>query len=161
MSHSNVYEFEATDIEGNPVPLSKYQGQVSLIVNVASKCGFTPQYEGLEKLQQDLHEQGFNVLAFPSNEFGKQEPGSSDEIAEFCALNYNISLPLFEKIEVNGPNAHPLYKFIKEQKAGLLNSKAIKWNFTKFLVDRSGRVVKRYAPQTKPEAIRKDIEELL
>lgn len=161
MSAPHAYTFAATDITGEQRELSEFAGKVSLIVNVASKCGFTPQYEGLEALHRDLHARGFNVLAFPSNEFGGQEPGSSEEIANFCATTFDVSFPLFEKIEVNGDGAHPLYVHLKSEKPGLLGSKAIKWNFTKFLVDRDGKVVDRFAPQTKPEEIRSAIEALL
>ena len=132
-----------------------------LIVNVASKCGFTPQYEGLEALQRQYREKGFTVLGFPCNQFGAQEPGDAEEIANFCKLTYDVDFPLFAKIDVNGDDAAPIYKFLKDEAPGLLGSKAIKWNFTKFLVDRAGKVVKRYAPQTKPEELKQDIEALL
>lgn len=157
----NALDFQVKDIKGNQVDLKSYQGKVLLIVNTASKCGFTPQYEGLENLYKDLKDKGLEILAFPCNQFGAQEPGSADEIAEFCDLTFKTSFPLFSKIEVNGDNADPLYKHLKEQAPGLMGSKAIKWNFTKFLVDKTGKTIKRYAPQTKPEEIRADIEAIL
>ena len=141
--------------------LSSHEGEVMLIVNVASKCGFTPQYEGLESLQKQYRDKGFTVLGFPCNQFGAQEPGDAEEIASFCKLTYDVDFPLFAKIEVNGDDAAPIYKHLKDEAPGLLGSKAIKWNFTKFLVDRGGKVVKRYAPQTKPEELTRDIEALL
>ena len=150
-----------TAADGSTMDLSSHKGEVMLIVNVASKCGFTPQYEGLEALQRKYGERGFTVLGFPCNQFRAQEPGDAEEIANFCKLTYDVSFPVMGKIDVNGPNAAPLYEHLKEEAPGLLGSKAIKWNFTKFLVDRSGKVVKRYAPQTKPEDIAKDIEALL
>lgn len=161
MSASSAYDFHAEAIDGQDVDLAQYKGHVSLIVNTASKCGFTPQYEGLETLQRDLHARGFNVLAFPCNQFGKQEPGSGEDIQNFCAINYGTTLPLFAKIDVNGENTHPLFRFLKSEKPGILNSEGIKWNFTKFLVNQEGQVVRRYAPSTTPEAIRADIEALL
>jgi glutathione peroxidase len=147
--------------DGSTTDLSSHQGEVMLIVNVASKCGFTPQYEGLEALQRQYREKGFTVLGFPCNQFGAQEPGDAEEIANFCKLTYDVDFPLFAKIDVNGDDAAPIYKFLKDEAPGLLGSKAIKWNFTKFLVDRAGKVVKRYAPQTKPEELKQDIEALL
>jgi len=150
---------EAAD--GSTTDLSSHDGEVMLIVNVASKCGFTPQYEGLEALQRGYRDKGFTVLGFPCNQFGAQEPGDAEEIANFCKLTYDVDFPIFAKIDVNGDNAAPIYKYLKDEAPGLLGSKAIKWNFTKFLVDRSGNVVKRYAPQTKPEELKQDIEELL
>ena len=147
--------------DGSTTDLSSHQGEVMLIVNVASKCGFTPQYEGLEALQRQYREKGFTVLGFPCNQFGAQEPGDAEEIADFCKLTYDVDFPLFAKIDVNGDDAAPIYKFLKDEAPGLLGSKAIKWNFTKFLVDRAGKVVKRYAPQTKPEELKQDIEALL
>jgi glutathione peroxidase len=147
--------------DGSTTDLSSHQGEVMLIVNVASKCGFTPQYEGLEALQRQYREEGFTVLGFPCNQFGAQEPGDAEEIANFCKLTYDVDFPLFAKIDVNGDDAAPIYKFLKDEAPGLLGSKAIKWNFTKFLVDRAGKVVKRYAPQTKPEELKQDIEALL
>ena len=158
---TTVMDFSALLANGEPKNLSDYQGKVLLIVNTASKCGFTPQYTGLESLHQTYGERGFSVLAFPCNQFGGQEPGSEEEIQSFCDLNYQTSFPLFSKIEVNGAASHPLYAHLKEQAPGVLGSKRIKWNFTKFLVNQHGEVVKRYAPSTKPEAIASDIEALL
>ena len=158
---TTVMDFSAALANGEPIDLSDYQGKVLLIVNTASKCGFTPQYTGLESLHQTYGERGFSVLAFPCNQFGGQEPGSEEEIQSFCDLNYQTSFPLFSKIEVNGAGSHPLYAHLKEQAPGVLGSKRIKWNFTKFLVNQQGEVVKRYAPSTKPEAIASDIEALL
>ena len=158
---TTVMDFSAVLANGEPKNLSDYQGKVLLIVNTASKCGFTPQYTGLESLHQTYGERGFSVLAFPCNQFGGQEPGSEEEIQSFCDLNYQTSFPLFSKIEVNGATSHPLYAHLKEQAPGVLGSKRIKWNFTKFLVNQEGEVVKRYAPSTKPEAIASDIEALL
>jgi glutathione peroxidase len=150
-----------TAADGSQVDLSAHKGKVLLVVNVASKCGFTPQYEGLEALHRRYAEKGFEVLGFPCNQFGAQEPGDAEEIANFCSLTYDVTFPLLGKIDVNGPQAAPIYRHLKKEAPGLLGSEAIKWNFTKFLVDRSGKVVKRYAPQTKPEDIARDIEELL
>jgi glutathione peroxidase len=147
--------------DGSTTNLSSHEGEVMLIVNVASKCGFTPQYEGLEALQRKYEPKGFTVLGFPCNQFGAQEPGDAEEIANFCKLSYDVSFPLMGKIDVNGDDAAPIYKHLKDEAPGLLGSKRIKWNFTKFLVDRSGKVVKRYAPQTKPEELTRDIEALL
>lgn len=158
---SDFYDLNATDVAGNAVALSAYKGRVLLIVNTASKCGFTPQYEGLEALQGHFHDRGFDVLAFPCNQFGHQEPGSDSDIAEFCSMRFSTSFPLFSKIEVNGPNTHPVYAYLKKQAPGVLGTTAIKWNFTKFLVNAQGQVVKRYGSQTKPEAIAFDIEALL
>ena len=158
---TTVMDFSAALANGEPKDLSDYQGKVLLIVNTASKCGFTPQYTGPESLHQTYGERGFSVLAFPCNQFGGQEPGSEEEIQSFCDLNYQTSFPLFSKIEVNGAASHPLYTHLKEQAPGVLGSKRIKWNFTKFLVNQEGEVVKRYAPSTKPEAIASDIEALL
>ena len=158
---TTVMDFSAALANGEPKDLSDYQGKVLLIVNTASKCGFTPQYTGLESLHQTYGERGFSVLAFPCNQFGGQEPGSEEEIQSFCDLNYQTSFPLFSKIEVNGAASHPLYAHLKEQAPGVLGSKRIKWNFTKFLVNQHGEVVKRYAPSTKPEAIASDIDALL
>jgi len=156
-----IYDFEANTLEGEPRRLDVYRGEVMLIVNVASKCGFTPQYEGLEALYRANKDRGFVVLGFPCDQFGHQEPGSAEEIRNFCSLNYEVSFPLFEKIEVNGANAHPLYKYLKHEVPGVLGSEAIKWNFTKFLIDREGKVVRRYAPTEAPEKIGKDLSELL
>ncbi len=156
-----VYDFEAQAIDGRPVKLADYRGKVLLIVNTASQCGFTPQFAGLEKLWAAHAAQGLVVLGFPSNEFGGQDPGSNDEIASFCQVNYGVSFPMMSKIKVNGADAHPLYQWLTAEAPGLLGTKAIKWNFTKFLVDRHGQVLKRYAPTDKPEAIERDIEAAL
>jgi glutathione peroxidase len=158
---TTVYDFSPNTLSGPPKPLSDYRGKVLLIVNTASQCGFTPQYAGLEQLHKEYGARGFEVLGFPCNQFGAQEPGSAEEIQNFCLLNYDVGFPLFAKIDVNGDNAHPLYRFLKSAKAGVLGTEAIKWNFTKFLVDRNGGVVERYAPTTKPEDIKGDIEALL
>jgi len=158
---ASVYDFSAKTLDGVETPLSDYAGQVLLVVNTASKCGFTPQYEGLEALYKAHHAQGLSVLGFPCNQFGAQEPGDAAEIASFCSLTYDVSFPMFAKIEVNGEGAHPLYAYLKKAKPGLLGSEAIKWNFTKFLIDRTGAVVRRYAPTDTPEAIEKDILALL
>ena len=147
--------------DGATTDLSAHNDKVMLIVNVASKCGFTPQYEGLEALQRKYDAKGFSVLGFPCNQFGSQEPGNAEEIASFCKLTYDVSFPLYGKIDVNGDNVAPIYKYLKDEAPGLLGSKSIKWNFTKFLVDRSGKVVKRYPPQAKPEDLARDIEALL
>jgi len=155
-----VYDFTAKSLAGDDVPLKQFEGKVLLIVNTASKCGFTPQYEGLEALHRELSPRGFAVLGFPCNQFGNQEPGDAKQIAEFCERKYDVSFPLFEKIDVNGTNAHPLYNFLKREKTGLLGS-SIKWNFTKFLVDRSGKVVARHAPTMTPQGLKREIEALL
>ena len=155
-----VYDFTAQSLAGEEVPLKRFEGQVLLIVNTASACGFTPQYKGLEQLQRELSPRGFAVLGFPCNQFGAQEPGNAEQIATFCERNYAITFPMFEKIDVNGRDEHPLYKWLKSQKTGLLGP-SIKWNFTKFLVDRAGKVVARHAPTARPEALRKEIEALL
>jgi glutathione peroxidase len=156
-----IHDFEVDDIRGKKVNLDRYKGRVLLVVNTASQCGFTPQYAGLEALQQQYHGRGFDVLGFPCNQFGAQEPGSEKEIASFCETSFGVTFPMFAKVEVNGDGAAPLYKWLKKEKPGLLGSEAIKWNFTKFLVDRKGRVVSRYAPNDKPESIAPDIEKLL
>ena len=156
-----ITDIPVTAANGSQTNLSGYEGKVMLVVNVASKCGFTPQYEGLEALQRKFEDRGFTVVGFPCNQFGAQEPGNAEEIASFCKLTYDVTFPLMGKIDVNGPNAAPIYQKLKSDAPGLLGSEAIKWNFTKFLVDRSGKVVKRYAPQTKPEDIQRDIESLL
>lgn len=156
----SIYDFKLIDIDANPVSLSDYKGKVLLIVNTASQCGFTPQYQGLERLYQDLKPQGFAVLGFPCDQFGNQEPGDSAAIKGFCELNYGVTFPLFEKIEVNGDNTHPLFQFLKDAQPGLLG-KDIKWNFTKFLINRDGEVVNRFAPNTEPESLRSKIEALL
>jgi len=158
---TTLYDFTARDITGAEVPLERFRGQVLLVVNTASQCGFTKQYAGLERLYEELGGKGFAVLGFPCNQFGGQEPGDAEEIATFCKLNYDIGFPMFAKIEVNGANAHPLYRWLKSEAKGLLGSEAIKWNFTKFLIDREGRVVDRFAPTTEPEAIKPQIEKLL
>ena len=157
---AGIYDFTATSLAGEDVALKRFEGQVLLIVNTASACGFTPQYKGLEALQQKHGARGFSVLGFPCNQFGRQEPGNATEIGQFCATNYAVSFPMFDKIDVNGNNAHPLYQYLRREKSGLLGS-SIKWNFTKFLIDRSGQVVGRYAPTTTPESLTKDIEVLL
>ena len=158
---ASIYDFTATSIDGKEVALADYRGKVLLIVNTASKCGFTPQYEGLETLYKDLQDQGLVVLGFPCNQFGKQEPGDAEEIANFCKLTYDVNFPMFAKIDVNGEDAAPLYEFLKREATGLMGSKAIKWNFTKFLVDREGHVVKRFGPQETPEKLRGAVEALL
>ena len=158
---TDITQIPVTAADGSQTDLSAYKGKVLLVVNTASKCGFTPQYEGLEELQKAYSERGFSVLGFPCNQFGAQEPGNAEEIANFCSLTYDVTFPLLGKIDVNGPKAAPLYQHLKKEAPGVLGSEAIKWNFTKFLVDRSGKVVKRYAPQTKPEDIARDIEGLL
>ncbi|MES2044843.1 MAG: glutathione peroxidase [Pseudomonadota bacterium] len=156
-----ITEMSVKAADGTPTDLSAYAGKVLLIVNTASKCGFTPQYEGLEALHRELGPRGFEVLGFPCNQFGAQEPGDAAEIANFCSLTYDVTFPLFAKIDVNGGNAEPLFEKLKEEAPGLMGSRSIKWNFTKFLVDRDGKTVKRYAPTTKPEEIKADIEALL
>jgi glutathione peroxidase len=156
----SIYDFTATSLAGEDTPLKGFQGKVLLIVNTASACGFTPQYKGLEALQQKYGARGFSVLGFPCNQFGRQEPGNAEQIGQFCETNYAVTFPMFDKIDVNGDNSHPLYQYLRREKSGLLGS-AIKWNFTKFLADRSGKVVGRYAPTTTPESLAKDIEALL
>jgi len=156
-----IFKFPVRTLEGQETTLETYSGKVMLIVNTASKCGFTPQYEGLERLYQTHKEQGLVILGFPCNQFGSQEPGSSEEIQSFCQLNYGVSFPMFEKVDVNGAEAHPLFSHLKEEAPGLLGSKGIKWNFTKFLVDRNGKTVKRFAPQDTPEKIEKELLALL
>lgn len=158
---TSIYDFTPDRLNGKPQPLADYKGKVLLVVNTASKCGFTPQFEGLEKLFQDLKDKGLVILGFPCNQFGKQDPGTNDEIGEFCQINYGVSFPMFAKVDVNGEDAAPLYKHLKAVKPGVLGTEGIKWNFTKFLVDRDGNVVKRFAPKDKPEAIRKEVEALL
>lgn len=157
----DIYDYDIKTMDGQDKLLGDYKGKVLLIVNTASKCGFTPQYQGLEDLHRRYKDRGFIVLAFPCNQFAHQEPGSESEIQQFCTTRYDVSFPVFAKIEVNGANAHPLYQYLKDKKPGVLGTKAIKWNFTKFLVDRSGRVVRRYAPADKPESLIGDIEQLL
>ena len=158
---TTVFDFSAEDAKGDNFALENFRGKVLLIVNTASKCGFTPQYEGLEKLQADYHDQGFEVLAFPCNQFGKQEPGSNEEIVEFCTTRFSATFPIFSKIDVNGADTHPLYAWLKQQAKGIMGTERIKWNFTKFLINRQGEVVKRYGSQTKPEQIADDIAALL
>jgi glutathione peroxidase len=157
----SAWDFEAQSITGKPMPLSHWKGKVALIVNTASQCGLTPQYKGLQALYDQYKDRGFVVLGFPSNQFGAQEPGTNSEISQFCELNYGVNFPMFAKIDVNGDDAHPLYKWLKSAKPGLLGSEAIKWNFSKFLVDRNGQVVERYAPTTSPESVGADIDKLL
>ena len=154
---STIYDFSAKTIDDEEQSLAAYRGKTALIVNVASKCGFTPQYTGLEALYRKYHDQGLVVLGFPCDQFGHQEPGDEAEIRNFCSLNYDVSFPMFAKIDVNGADAHPLYKYLKHEAKGLLGSESIKWNFTKFLVDKDGKVVRRYAPTDTPESIDKDI----
>ena len=161
MSTPSVYDFEAKDISGKDIALSAFKGQVMLVVNTASKCGFTPQFGGLEALHNTYAAKGLAVLGFPCNQFGAQDPGSDSEIASFCQMNYGVSFPMMSKIDVNGPAAHPLYKWLAAEAPGLLGSKAIKWNFTKFLVGKDGQVIKRYAPLDKPADMAKDIEAAL
>jgi glutathione peroxidase len=158
---TSLYDFSAKRLNSQAEPLSNYKGKVLLIVNTASQCGYTPQYKGLQALQDQFAVQEFAVLGFPCNQFGAQEPGEGDEIASFCELNYGVKFPLFDKVDVNGSQAHPLWSFLKEQAPGALGIEAIKWNFTKFLVGKDGKVVKRYAPQTAPEALAQDIQQLL
>jgi glutathione peroxidase len=158
---ASVYDFEAVSIDGKPAHLSTQRGKVMLIVNTASACGFTPQFAGLEKLWETYKDRGLVIVGFPSNEFGSQDPGSNDEIASFCQLNYGVTFPMMEKVKVNGDNAHPLWKWLTNEAPGILGTKGIKWNFTKFLVGKDGRVIKRYAPNDAPESITKDIEAAL
>ncbi len=158
---SDIYKFDCKNAQGEVVSLENYKNKILLIVNTASKCGFTPQYEGLNDLHLKFKDKDFSVLGFPCNQFGKQEPGTNEEIQEFCSVNFQIEFPVFAKIDVNGPTADPLYKYLCETKPGLLGSKNIKWNFTKFLVDQKGNVVSRFAPNTKPEDIEKEIEALI
>lgn len=158
---NTVYSFQATRLDGESISLESFKGRLLLIVNTASRCGFTPQYQGLESLYQAFKDQGFTVLGFPCNQFGQQEPGDSAEISDFCATNFGVSFPLFEKIEVNGQHAHPLFQYLKAAAPGVLGTKAIKWNFTKFLVGRDGKVINRYPSMTTPESIRKDIQRYL
>ncbi|MEO1920631.1 MAG: glutathione peroxidase [Sphingomonadales bacterium CG12_big_fil_rev_8_21_14_0_65_65_10] len=158
---TTIADFTVATNDGSKLDLAEMQGKVLLIVNTASKCGFTPQYKGLQELHERYSEQGFEVLGFPSNQFGEQEPGSNEEIAEFCSVNYDISFPLMAKVEVNGDHAEPLYKWLREEAKGLMGTTSIKWNFTKFLVDRDGNVVRRYPPTVAPASIAADIEKLL
>lgn len=158
---SSIYDFEARQINGQDIPLSEYRGKVMLIVNTASQCGFTPQFGGLEELHKAYTGKGLVVLGFPCNQFGSQDPGADGEIAEFCQVNYGVSFPMMGKIDVNGPAAHPLYKWLSSEAPGLLGSKAIKWNFTKFLVGKDGQVIRRYAPTDEPGGLAKDVEAAL
>ncbi|PXA73393.1 glutathione peroxidase [Caulobacter sp. D4A] len=157
----SVYEFSAKTLEGKDVSLADYRGQVLLIVNTASKCGLTPQYEGLEALYKAQKDRGLTILGFPCNQFGSQEPGTAEEIGSFCSLTYDVTFPMMAKIDVNGPSAHPLYAYLKKQQKGVLGTEGIKWNFTKFLIDRDGNVVERFAPTTKPEELQAAVEALL
>jgi glutathione peroxidase len=161
LGNASLYDFSATLLDGRTLSLGEFKGRVLLIVNTASQCGFTPQYAGLEELHRAHQHRGFEVLGFPCNQFGNQEPGSAQDIGAFCQRNYGVSFPIFAKIDVNGPAAHPLYRFLEESRPGLLGSRRIKWNFTKFLVDRTGRVVDRFGPSTKPQALAPRITELL
>ena len=158
---SSLYDFEATAIDGTRVPLSQYRGQVVLVVNTASACGFTPQFGGLQKLHEQYKDKGVAIVGFPCNQFGAQDPGSNGEIAQFCQLNYGVSFPMMAKVDVNGPKADPLFQWLTTEAPGLLGSKAIKWNFTKFLVGKDGRVIRRYAPQDEPGKLAKDIDAAL
>ncbi|MBS0444827.1 MAG: glutathione peroxidase [Proteobacteria bacterium] len=157
----SVYDFEALSIDGKPAALASQRGKVLLIVNTASACGFTPQFAGLEKLWQDYRDRGLVIVGFPSNQFGHQDPGTNDEIASFCQLNYGVSFPMMAKVDVNGSAAHPLWKWLTAEAPGILGTKAIKWNFTKFLIGKDGEVIKRYAPNDTPESLQKDIEAAL
>ena len=158
---ASVHDFTVDDIHGKPVPLDRYKGELLLIVNVASQCGFTPQYKGLEALYEKFHGKGLEVLGFPCNQFGAQEPGDEKAIEQFCEINYGVTFPMFAKVDVNGDDASPLFKHLKGAKKGILGSEAIKWNFTKFLVDRDGNVVERYAPKTEPKELENDVRTLL
>ncbi len=157
----SLYNIAVNRIDGTSTTLEEYKDKALLVVNTASECGFTPQYDGLEQLQKQYSDKGFSVLGFPCNQFGKQEPGDNAEIASFCATRFSVSFPLFEKVDVNGENAHPLFNHLKEQAPGILGSKSIKWNFTKFLINKDGKVLKRFAPKDKPEKIAKEIEAIL
>ncbi|AWV32152.1 MULTISPECIES: glutathione peroxidase [Paenibacillus] len=157
----SIYDFEVNTLKGEEESLSKYKGKVLLVVNTASKCGFTPQYKGLQEVYEKFKDRGFEVLGFPSNQFAGQEPGESNEIAEYCEINYGVTFPMFEKIDVKGDEAHPLFKYLSKEAPGVLGSKSVKWNFTKFLVDQDGRVLKRFAPKTTPQQIESDISKLL
>jgi len=161
MAEKNLYSFQVKTPNNENLPLEKYRGQVILVVNVASKCGFTPQYEGLEELYEKYQSQGFTILGFPCNQFGAQEPGNDEEIQSFCKLTYDVTFPVMAKVDVNGDKADPLYNWLKESAPGILGTEAIKWNFTKFLIGRNGEVIKRYAPNTEPKEIVTDIEKAL
>jgi len=156
-----IYDFKAASGNGKMIPMNHYKDKVTLIVNTASKCGFTPQFDELQNMYTELNSRGFEILAFPCNQFLKQDPGSDEEIASFCKINFGVTFPVFSKVDVNGPLADPIFKYLKDKARGIFGTKKIKWNFTKFLIDRSGNVVKRYAPMVKPEKIRRDIERLL
>lgn len=157
----SIYDFKVQDIQGNEHDMAEYKGKVLLIVNTASKCGFTPQFEGLQELYSELGDKGLMVLGFPCNQFMNQDPADEGAISQFCSVNYGVDFPMFSKIEVNGSGTHPLYRFLKKEATGVMGSEKVKWNFTKFLVSREGQVIRRYPPTTKPEAIRADIEKLL
>lgn len=161
MSAESIYEFEAKDIDGSIKKISDYKGKVLLIVNTASKCGFTNQYAGLETLYKTYKNKGLEVLGFPCNQFNSQEPGNESEIKQFCSLNYSVSFPMFSKVDVNGDNTHPLFQFLKKNSKGFLGTEFIKWNFTKFLIDKNGNIIKRYAPKDTPEELAQDIEKIL
>ncbi len=161
MMSQSLFDFSADDISGQTVSLEDYREHVVLVVNTASKCGFTPQYQGLEELHQEFGDKGLAVLGFPCNQFGNQEPGSNDDVAQFCEINYGVTFPMFAKVDVNGNDAHPLFQWLKKQTPGLLGSEGVKWNFTKFLVDKDGQPVKRFAPTTKPEELRDRIAKML
>ncbi|MCP5206632.1 MAG: glutathione peroxidase [Hahellaceae bacterium] len=158
---NEIYNIDVKKIDGNKIPMSEYKGKVLLIVNTASKCGFTPQFKGLEKLYEENKDLGLEILGFPCNQFMNQDPGNEQQISEFCSLNYGVSFPMFAKVEVNGDNTHPLYKLLKSEAKGVMGTEKVKWNFTKFLVGRDGQVVKRYAPNTEPAKIAGDIKKLL
>jgi len=161
MAEPTIYDFEALSIDGKPAQLSSQRGKVILVVNTASACGFTPQFAGLETLWKDYRDKGLVIVGFPSNEFGGQDPGSNETIAEFCQLNFGVSFPMMAKVKVNGADAHPLWQWLKAQAPGLLGTQAVKWNFTKFLVGKDGKVIKRYAPNDTPESLRSDIDAAL
>tara|TARA_B100000941_G_C28493232_1_gene549273 strand:- start:860 stop:1339 length:480 start_codon:yes stop_codon:yes gene_type:complete len=158
---TDIYDIHVNDHNNKEISMSEFSGKTLLIVNVASKCGLTPQYEGLQKLYDDLKDKNFTVLAFPCNQFGAQEPGTNNEINNFCEINYSITFPIFSKIKVNGPDAHPLFKLLKEDKPGIFRTKSIKWNFTKFLINNNGKIIDRFSPRVEPKYIRKEIEKVL
>ncbi len=157
----SIFDFKATSIDGKPADFASQRGKVVLVVNTASECGFTPQFAGLESLWKDLRDQGLVIVGFPSNQFGHQDPGTNDEIASFCSVNYGVSFPMMHKVDVNGSDAHPLWKWLTKEAPGILGTTSIKWNFTKFLIGRDGQVIKRYGPQETPESMRPDIEAAL
>lgn len=161
MSEKNVFDFEITGLDGSQMPLERFRGKVLLLVNTASKCGFTPQYAGLQALHDEYRDRGFSVVAFPCNQFGAQEPGDANEIGAFCTRNYGVTFPISTRIDVNGQNAHPLFAYLTSAAPGVLGTEAIKWNFTKFLVNRNGNIVGRFAPTTRPEELAGEIEKLL